>query len=393
MLVGFVIAKFLSPEDLGLWSTILLALTYSVFIQGGVINGLNVELPAAYGRDDVSKAEKLAAVAQTFTLLTCIVALVVGVATFFLLPTDNSKLRYGILGITFIIILTFYQNYLLSTFRSNNSFAVLSKIQLAEALLNIISISLVVYFAYYGMIFKAALVLLAFVLLLHINRPIKTNFYWDKSIFIHLLKVGLPIFILVVVESFLQTIDKIWLIKYADLNTVGLYSFGLYALNLFILLSTSIATYIYPKMTYAYAKNNDKLALWQYMKKITFLLLAVQTPLVIIGYFLIPPVVKEFFPTYMLSIEVMQILLIAGLMKGSVIGVNILWSMKSWKYMYLYMITYALLTIVSTYLFLHLNENKMLGVSIGLLIANALSLLNAYYLSFKATHSNISLKN
>lgn len=386
MLVGFVIAKYVSPEDLGLWSTLLLFLTYSVFVQGGIINGLNIELPFAYGKGESAKAEKMAGVAQSFTLITSLIVCIMGVGLFFFYPTENGKVKYGILGITIVVIFTFYQAYLLSTFRSNNSFLKLSKIQFFEAILNIFTIILVVYFAYYGMILKSVVMIIFFVAILHIYRPIKTKLFWNKEIFYHLSKVGLPIFVLILIDSSVSTIDKVWLLKYTNLEQVGLYTFGLYALNLFVLFSSSIASYVYPKMTYNYAQNNDRLILWGYMKKVTWLLLLIQTPLVLIGFFAIPPLVEHFFPSYILSTTPMQILLIAGLMKGSVIGVNILWSMKMWKYMYVYVLSYAFLLAVFTFIGLKIFEEKLVGVSLGVLLANTLNLIIAINLSYRATH-------
>ena len=57
MAVGFVIAKFISPNDFGLWTSINLAVTYSVFFQAGLINGLNLELPLAYGSGNKKKQD------------------------------------------------------------------------------------------------------------------------------------------------------------------------------------------------------------------------------------------------------------------------------------------------------------------------------------------------
>lgn len=386
MLSGFVIAKFVDPQDLGLWSTLTLALTYSVFIQGGVNNALNLELPAAYGKGDTRYAEKLAAVAQTFTLFTAVVIFIAGISFYLFYPTENPKVKYGIIGITFMVVLTFYQTYLSSTYRSNDSFLKLARIQFFEAIFNVTTLLLVFYFAYYGMIIKSVLTLLFFVTLLHLFRPIKIRFTWDKTVFLHLLKVGMPIFVLIFIDSTVSTIDKVWLLKYADLTQLGLYTFGLYALNLFILFGSSIASYIYPKMTFSYAKTNDPLILWRYMKKVTGILLLIQTPLVIAGYFVIPLLVERFFANYILSVPVMQILLTAGMMKGSVIGVNILWSMKKWKYMYLYIVLYAFLLLTMTFIGIQIFDNKLIGVAIGVLAADSINLISGIYLSYKATH-------
>lgn len=386
ILVGFIIAKYISPNDLGLWTAINIAVTYSVFLQAGLINGLNIELPYAYGKGDEEEAKNLAGTTQTFTFIISGIILLSGIACFLLYPTQNLKIKFGILAITFIIILNYYQNYLMSTFRSKNSFLNLSIVQIVDAFLNIASLVLVVYYSYFGMIIKAVFVISIYVILLHLYRPIRNiRWLWNKAAFIKLLKIGLPIFGLVCLDSFTSTIDKLLLIKYTDLNNVGLYSFGLYALTLFSLFSSSVASYVYPRMTYNYGKNNDKKIIWQYVKKITLLISSIQIPFVIIGYFIIPIFIKNYFHSYILSITAMQILLFAGFFKGCVIGVNALWSLKKLKYMILYQTIYSFFLIICTYFGIILFKNKIEGVAYGVLLANFLNLFSGLFLTYLAT--------
>lgn len=386
IIVGFVIARYISPEDLGIWTTINLAITYSLFLQAGLINGLNLELPYVLGKGDHDQAKTMAGTVQTFTLISSSLILLFGLAYFLFIPESEPKIKYGILAITLIIVLSFYQNYLLTTFRSKKSFLKLSYIQIVDACVNLATIVLVAYYSYYGLIIKAILVLLIYVLFLHFSRPIKVGLIWDKSAFLKLLKVGLPIFGLAYVVSIASTADKILLLKYSDLTDVGLYSFGFYGLSIFTLFSASIASYIYPRMTYNYGQNNDKLVIWRYAKKITILLVVIQLPLAILGYYVIPLAINAYFPNYILSISTMQILLFAGVFKGSVIGVNAIWSIKSWNHMIIYQVTYSIFLIALAYLGIQLFTNKIEGVSYGILAANALNLFSGLILTYKATH-------
>lgn len=386
LFAGFFIAKFISPEDLGLWSTLSLFITYALFLQGGVINGLNLELPLTFGQGKNRKAMLYASVGQTFTFFASLFLLAVGVCIYFFYPFENLKIRYGVLGISIIIVATFYQNYLLSTFRSNNTFLKLSYLQIIDAFVNIGTIALVVYFAFYGLLLKGVIVIIVFVGMLHFCRPIKVKLQWDQRIFFKLLKTGLPIFLLSYLEAFALTVDKIVIIKYSDLENLGFYSFALYALVFSTLFSNALASYIYPKMTFKYGQDKNKLILWKYVKQITILLLAVQLPLFIVGYFVIPPVIHTYFPVYAESILPMQILLFAGIMKGSVVGVNVLWSMKKWKFMIIYQGGYALLLVGFIYFFVNFFSNKIVGVAVGMMGANIINLFIGIYLSYLATH-------
>ena len=388
LVAGFFIAKFIAPEDLGLWTTLSLFITYALFLQGGIINGLNLELPLSFGEGKNKKGRLMVSVAQTFTLCVSIAFFIVGLSLYFFFPFESDKIKYGVLAISIIIVFTFYQNHLLSTFRSNNSFLKLSYLQIIDAIVNLITILLVFYFSYYGMLVKAVIVIILFVILLHLQRPIKVNFKWDQKVFFKLLKIGFPIFVLAYIESLALTFDKLMLLKFSDLQSLGIYSFALYALVFSTLLSNSIASYIYPKMSYQYGKDKNALILWQYVKKITILLLVIQLPLFAIGYFIIPELIPKFFPNYTASIIPMQILLFAGIMKGAVIGVNVIWSMKKWKYMIIYQVSYSILVISLIYLFLNLYSDKTIGVAFGLMYANVANLLLGIFLSYKATHNN-----
>lgn len=387
MIVGFVVAKFVSPGDFGLWATINLALTYSLFVQSGLINGLNRELPYLFGKGENDEALLMAGTVQTFTLVSSIAVFILAIPFLFLVPFETHKMTYGMFAIVLIIILHYYQNYLFSTFRSKDSFLQLSKLQFIHAFVNIATLLFVVYFSYYGMVIKAVTVSLVYVFLLHIYRPIKVGLVWNKAAFFKLVKVGLPIFSLAYIESIASTADRLLIIKYSTVTDVGLYSFGFYALSSFTIFPSSIASYIYPKMTYNYGKTHDKMIMWRYVKKVTVILLLVLTPLAVIGYFVCPILIDYFFPDYAASSHIMQILLFAGVFSGAVIGVNALWSMKMWKYMIIYQLLFSILLIVCPFVGIHLFEDKLAGISYGILIAHLINFISGISLTYFATHS------
>ena len=152
IIVGFVIARFVSPEDLGIWSSINLLLNYSMFFQAGLINGLNLELPYLIGKNDNKTAMELAGASKMVVILSSVFVIFIGVLFFLFYTELNDKYKYGILVMSFIIGITFYQNYLTSTFRSKNSFEKLSLIQIVDSIFNVVTLFLVVYYSYYGLL-------------------------------------------------------------------------------------------------------------------------------------------------------------------------------------------------------------------------------------------------
>lgn len=136
MIAGFVVAKFVTPKDFGLWNTLSLGLNYSLLLQAGLINGLNRELPYLFGKGEEEKAHKMAGTVLTFNLFASIFVILGGISTFLIFQPFGLKISGGISGITILVPITFYQNYLFSTFRSKDSFLRLSWIQLIHAGVN-----------------------------------------------------------------------------------------------------------------------------------------------------------------------------------------------------------------------------------------------------------------
>lgn len=389
LVFSFIMAKFVSPADLGLWTTISLALTYSVFLQGGIINGLNRELPYNLGLGEKEKALKLASVSQIYIVSVSVFLSVIGFMSSMIYPSSDPKLRWGIFTITIIISFTFYQTYLLSTFRSNDSFKNLSFIQYIEGFVTILTLFLVIRFSYYGLIWKNVIVIITSTILLHILRPIKVNFLWDKQIFLDLLKVGFPIFILGFTESVSYTMDKVWIIKWGSQEEVGLYSFAYYSYFVVTLFSTSIASYIYPKMTYKYGVSKDRLILWNYFKRITLYLIIILFPIVCISYILIPFLIENFFSQYILAARPMQLLLIAGFFKACVIGSNVLWSIKHWKLMIIYQVLNSFVFITITYIMYRFYSTTIEALATGVIISTFINFVCGLILSYIGTNNYI----
>ena len=175
----------------------------------------------------------MAGTVQSFTLGISILVFTVGIIYLLVVGNDSDKMFYGILGMILIIVLNFYQNYLFSSFRSKDSFLKLSVLQFVHAFLNLATLILVFYYAYYGLVLKTVIVSFVYVVLMHIYRPIKVALTWDKKSFFKLLSVGLPIFGLSYIESIASTTDKLLLLKYSNMEEVGIYSFAFYIFSSF----------------------------------------------------------------------------------------------------------------------------------------------------------------
>lgn len=182
---GFVIVHYIGPREMGLWASLSVALTYSVFLLAGVQNGLSRELPYYLGANKVAKATHLAATTLFYSVGGCLLALIGGAGTtaFLIWKHANSKLIYGVIAMTLLIIFKFYQNYLFVTYRSKNSFVDLARVQLWQGLLMVGLLPLVFYLGYGGMLGRFVLVAGLSLWLMHRVRPISVTPSWSKDSF------------------------------------------------------------------------------------------------------------------------------------------------------------------------------------------------------------------
>ncbi|WP_164126616.1 oligosaccharide flippase family protein [Sphingobacterium luzhongxinii] len=383
LLVGFFIARYISKEDFGIWSSLNLIITYSILIQGGVINGLNLELPIALGRRDEHFKNRLLSTSTVYIYFSLFILFVLGIIGYFLyIQSLSYKWRVGYISVTIISIFTIYQDYLTATFRTPESFKRLSKLNFIQSLVNLLTITLIIYYSYYGLVIKSLITMIIYVSLLHIYRPYKVNLRFSKDILLNLLKTGMPIFILAYIQAAAFSFDRVLLIKYFKMEDVGIYSFAYLSFTAITLLSSSLASYIYPTMTYLYAETNDEMKLWSYLKSNVFKIIMALFFLGSIGFFLLPYALEQFFPIYKSSEKCMKILLFAGVFNGSTIGVNVLLSIKKWRLIIIYHLLFSSLLIVLPYTALRYFNESIENVAYAILFANIINFFIAYLLVY-----------
>lgn len=387
---SFIILNYLDPDDLGLWSTLLLFETYSLFLQTGIINGLNRELPFYLGMRNSAKAESLAATALYASRVSILLCLVVGLLVI-ILNIDSGEIYV----ITFVSVLAitsikYYENYLTSTFRSNDSFAQLSKVYYFRGGFLIVSTLLVILFGYTGYLVRMVAISATFTFALHSIRPMKVIPKFSFIDFKEMLKVGLPIFSLAYLFTTSSTIDRLILADKMGFATVGYYSLGTMAISAFGVIPTSIANYIYPKMSFAFGRSNDSSFLFQKGLQINLFVFLSLLPIATCGYFMLPFLVEYIFPKYTPGVVAAQILLFSVIFSGASIGANVFWSLKDWYSIIVLQIGGSFLNIVAIYSGFYLIESSIYGVSMGVLLSNIVYCFMANYLLLMKRNLNIN---
>ena len=385
MVASFLILRWIDPKEYGIWQSLLIINSYIIIIQSGIINGLNRELPYVMGKDDQKSIMELAGSAQGFAFLIAgLLAIIAAVVPFFI---EDKRIAWTIVIIVLCAALSVVRQYLTSTYRAGRAFDVLAKINLFEAVISIVTIPLVYYFGYVGLVGRLFVLTVSGVIVAYIWRPLKVTTRFQMKPLIKLLKVGMPIFSFGYLFGVAGTFPKLILLNYSGPELVGLFAPALALTAMYQMLPNVIAQYIYPHMSFQLGKSgDDALSIWPTAWKSAFGAVLAGIPFMIVGFFLIDPIISNFFPKYAKAIPATYWCLAAGIFLGPRIAVNALFSLKAWKWAAIYTTIY----VVSNFLFPWLgflnNTNSLVGVSAGICLSYFVIFLGAMFCIYKATH-------
>jgi len=305
---GLLVARVTRPETLGLFNGLSLVLGYVPFLQLGVINGLNRELPYYIGLDDKQKAHALAACAQAWALIvgTVVAAVLMGVAVCELYK-GRHELAFGWLTQAWMAFqVVFIQLYLLVIFRTGGSFHRLTTSNVIQAVSSFLLIGVVWLYGFYGLCIRAVLVTLVALYTLWKWRPLKVKAVWDTESFKHLLKIGAPILAVGQIYLWWAVLDSTLVLKFKGVHGLGLYAVAIIAGTAIELVPNSLNQICYPRMAEEYGRSSSLRSLIRIIKKPMIYLSLAYVPVALAGWFIAPPVIRLVLPKYIDSIKAVQ---------------------------------------------------------------------------------------
>ena len=381
----------IDPEDRGLWDLARTILPFAMALLLGINNGLSRDLPYYFGKSDHKTAHRLAGTAQFYILMACLLVLVGGLGSLFYLREFDSKTLFTLASVTGLIIVSYYTNYLIVTFRSAKSFQDFSKIKVVEAILTVLTIPMIAYLGYGGMVTRTLILAFVVVVFMHWLRPVRVPLTWDKPSLVLLMQTGAPIFIFDYLISNVSNCDRWALYNFGGLETVGSFALATMAREAISKVPDALGEYIYPRMSHSYGQFHDPVRLWRMAVKSSLMVVAFMIPAVVAGWFILPPLVTHFFPKYVDGVSAAQWILVSSIFSGATIGKLAIWSLKDWKMMAWYQILYCVFVLAGPMLGGWVGKTHgytpLIGVSVGILISQAAWIPVAGFLVYQATHS------
>ncbi len=362
MASAFLILRWVPPAQMGLWYSLALVETYSSLVQLGVFNGLNRELPYRLGRRD-TQALEFVSTTQGFSLVVIGLMCLGAVASIFV--SSDPDVRYVLPLIFLAGACSLYQQFLASTYRAKLAFKRLTLIFFIDSLMSASTLPLVYYLGYAGLPLRYMIVALTGTAIRYVWRPFRVPTKFSPRILVTLLRVGIPLYAFSYILGAAETFPRLVLLSRGTLEMVGLLAPAMAMISLMVLVPSSLTQYAYPHMSYQLGATNDPRSLWQIAWKASFGYMVFAIPILVIGLFLVPPVIRVLLPEYVGGIDAVRWILVAGVFLGSKMSISALNSLKAWRWMSLYVASRALTLLLLPLLFFGLLADKVEGVALG----------------------------
>lgn len=284
---------------MGLFTTASIATIYLPFFLLGINNSLNRQLPFLIGQgktEDISSLRNTA-FAWAFFVSGLIFIIIAAIGVYYQ-SQNQVGLALAFYATAFMGAFFPLTTILEITFRTSSDFIRLSKIKMLNVSVAILTIPLVYYWGYGGMLIRSVIIAACLMVLLYYFKtyPIKIEF--NKQHFITLLKIGIPIFFWSYVYSIYVGLDKVFIASHLTERDMGLLTPSIQVTTGLTILPSSFFQIIYPRLCERYGETGTIASL----KNLTFTplkYLAVGLlPIFIGAVFLIGPFIEFVLPKY-----------------------------------------------------------------------------------------------
>lgn len=315
LITSVLVARWTNPYDMGLWNIALLVTVYAPTLQLGVLNGLNRELPYYIGTGDKEKSLNMARVSYAWCLILTVISVVVAISfVLWFWYQGQSKNCYTSMAIGILVVCSWLSMYLTTTYRTFSEFGRLAKNTTLVALVGVALTLFVWMFSYIGLLIRASLLAILGVVAFYYKRPLAVKPHWDKTILIHLARIGLPIWFLGQLGTLFMTLDR--LVLAGSPQILGYFTIAMQVGAFAGLIPIAFTMVLYPQMAHKYGETHSAMEIWCIAKKGAIAASALGAVAGFLGWILIPSFVNILLPKYIPGITAAQWAAFIGLSTG-----------------------------------------------------------------------------
>ncbi len=379
MACGLAVLRWLPPAQFGIWLTLQIVEAYALWIRLGVLNAMNREYPFLLGRgqDDAARAHVQAAGAF---MAACAVAMAGGFGAAALVWAERGPdWKWALAAYAIHAGGGVWRGFLEGTFRGGQDFKKLTLVQLVGAGLQIATLPLVAFGGFRGFCGRAVILVVAITALLHAVRPVRVAGRWDRAILAKLFVEGLPLFAANYLSSVGAQFPRVLLVAAGGTALLGLYAPAAAVLALGALLPGTLLTFMLPGQNHAYGRGDDARALAATAWRQALGLSAALLPFAILGAWVLPAIVRAWFPEYAGGAHVLGWAAATAALAPLRLATSVFSTLKAWRPMLAHAALGLLLAWLCPWLWLRCaGGDPLLAVVQGSLAALALHAIAAW---------------
>lgn len=370
MVCGFVVLRWVTPEQVGPWQALLLLEPYMGVLRLGIVNAMNRSYAYLLGAGQRQQA--LACVETTFSYTVFISVLemfILGVGLFVWARGHDVWLAGAIVFCVYAPI-GLFRNYLEATYRSSSDFRALSMVQMVTALFSIVSVLLVIRWGFVGYMIRLLLLQFGGTALCWYFRPVRVALVFHFAIFKKLMIDGFFLYINNWLTGVAGSFFRILLLQAGGSVLLGRFSPIAAVMAMGTMIPSTISVYLLPRLNFDFGSTKSSSKVVADSLRASLVGFGLMIPCIAAGCWVLPPLLQWIAPAYQVTPLSVRLALVITLFASYNLSVNAFTVLGKWGYMILNLILLLSASWLGPWLGIrYLSENPLEGALLGCLIA------------------------
>lgn len=369
----FAVLKMVDIEEMGLWQMALLIQGYVIISRLGIINAYNLEYPLAIAKKDEESATRISETMNAHIMFTMVFQalsfLIAGAYMYWF--KENSVLASVFWGMILYTVIEASSNYEEAKKRAELDFNSIGRARSLGSVFIVFTLALPFFFGIIGLVVRAILNQLFFTgyyKLINPSKKYERNFSIKE--WLELFQTGWKLWLWSYLKTVGKSVPRLYVATFLGVQALGLFAPVQWILASFVLFSSSVSSYLYPKLTHLVATQSEEVT-WKAFA-ITGGTVLILVPAAAVGHFLIPLFFHKLFPEYSIVIPAVQVVIWASLLELFSLVASSWVSQKKWALMFSYVIGAFILRVGGMTIPYLKSSPELLDVSHGIILSSIL---------------------
>jgi O-antigen/teichoic acid export membrane protein len=381
MVGSLVQARYLPPEEMGIYRRFMVVTGYLTFLHLGVFDGLQREIPIQFGRGRPADAMQAAGACLSWIAFVWMATAAVFLALATRAAYAGDWMQFwGWLAFVPVLGTTFYGGYLGTTYRTRHDFVALSKASVVQSILGTAALPLLPMMGYYGACLRNALTSGLGLAVLHKWRPLRVRPTLDWWSFKRVIGVGLPLSAIGYLSTSLWTsFEGTLVLAWFGNRGLGLYSMAIFVRVLCSQLAQNLNQVLNVRIYEQYGRTRRAEDCLRLVLRPLVVAVGASIPVLLVAWVALPKVVLLVMPNYREAVQTMQLMLASGPITLLSLPTAVLWAAVR-RMDCLAGVGSGFITFVATSYLLSSHHYGILAVVIGSIFGQLVNLAVCYAL-------------